>query len=76
MAGRATDQMLPVSSLVERGVGGRAPLPSADVPCYVLLVKVSTTVLPTFFMSSYLMCNETHVGLLDCNEIHVGLLDV
>ena len=29
MAGRATDQMLPVSSLVERGVGGRAPLPSA-----------------------------------------------
>ena len=29
MAGRATDPMLPVSSLVERGVGGRAPLPSA-----------------------------------------------
>ena len=38
MAGRATDPMLPVSSLVERGVGGRAPLPSADVPCFVLCV--------------------------------------
>ena len=38
MAGRATDQMLPVSSLVERGVGGRAPLPSADVPCLCAVV--------------------------------------